>query len=102
MTENVLNTIINGDCRKELKKLEPVLNIPQHFNKKISITRLVTYFNERNFEYFKHGLVNLSADLSFNHERLERQFKLVFQEGFLTQIAFYSSFFLCFEIVEVY
>lgn len=40
--------------QKELKKLEPVLNIPQHFNKKISITRLVTYFNERNFEYFKH------------------------------------------------
>jgi len=45
------------------------------------------------FEYFKHGLINLSTDLSFNHERLERQFKLVFQEGFLTQIAFYSSFF---------
>ncbi len=54
------------------------------------------------FEYFKHGLINLSADLSFNHERLERQFKLVFLEGFQTQIAFYSSFFLCFEIVEEY
>ena len=54
------------------------------------------------FKYFKHGLINLSTDLSFNHERLERQFKLVFQEGFQTQIAFYSSFFLCFEIVEEY